>query len=106
MARRRRPSYSPEFRAEAIRLVRTSTESIAKIARDLGVSGWTLRAWVNATRPPAPERSLAERCRCLREVIASRHKPKNQVAVAGLVPSCEARERRRDEKRQCSFELS
>jgi transposase len=55
MARRRRPTYSPEFKAEAIRLVRTSTDSVSKIARDLGVSHWTLRGWLAATRPPATE---------------------------------------------------
>lgn len=55
MARRRRPTYSAEFKAEAIRLARTSTDSLPKIARDLGVSVWTLRAWVNATRPAAAE---------------------------------------------------
>jgi transposase-like protein len=53
MARRRRPTYSPEFKAEAIRLARTSTDSLPKIARDLGVSTWTLRHWVQATRPAA-----------------------------------------------------
>ena len=52
---RRRPTYSPEFKAEAVRVVRTSTDSVPKIARDLGVSVWTLRAWVNTTRPPAAE---------------------------------------------------
>ena len=55
MARRRRPRYSPEFKAEAIRLARTSTDSIPTIARDLGVSVWTLRHWLEATRPPAAE---------------------------------------------------
>ena len=55
MVRRRRPTYSPEFKAEAIRLARTSTESLPKIASDLGVSVWALRAWVHATRPPAAE---------------------------------------------------
>jgi transposase len=53
MARRRRPSYSPEFKAEAIRLVRTSPDSVAKIAREVGVSAWTLRHWINETRPAA-----------------------------------------------------
>ena len=53
MGSRRRPRYSPEFKAEAIRLVRTSTESLPTIARDLGVSRWTLRTWVEQTRPPA-----------------------------------------------------
>lgn len=52
---RRRPRYSAEFRAEAVRLARTSTDSIPKLARDLGVSVWTLRAWVSATRPQADE---------------------------------------------------
>jgi transposase-like protein len=55
MARRRRPTYSPEFKAEAIRLARTSTESLPQIARDLGVSTWTIRAWLKATRPSAAE---------------------------------------------------
>lgn len=41
-----RPPYPPEFRAEAIRLVKASGESIAKIAKDLGVSDQTLRNWV------------------------------------------------------------
>jgi transposase len=50
---RRRPTYSPEFRSEAVRRVRTSTDGIPTVARDLGVSVWTLRAWVQATRPPA-----------------------------------------------------
>ena len=52
---RRRSRYSPEFRAEAIRLVRTSTDSLPTIARDLGVSVATLRSWVQSTRPPADE---------------------------------------------------
>jgi len=54
MPRKRSPRYSPEFRAEAIRLARTSTDSLAQVARDVGVSVWTLRDWVNATRPTPP----------------------------------------------------
>jgi transposase len=48
---RRRPAYSPEFRAEAVRRVRTSDDSLSSIARELGVAGVTLKAWVEATRP-------------------------------------------------------
>jgi len=55
MARRRRPTYSPEFKAEAVRLVRTSRESMQQIARDLGVSRETLRQWLEATRPAPAE---------------------------------------------------
>jgi transposase len=39
------PPYPPEFRAEAIRLLRTSGKSIAQIARELEVTSETLRIW-------------------------------------------------------------
>ena len=62
MARRRHPRYSPEFKAEAIRLVRTSQDSIGKISRDLGIAEPTLRTWMRATLPPAaPELTTDER---------------------------------------------
>ncbi len=43
------PAYPPEFRREAIRLVRASNEQhpIPGIAREIGVSDGTLRSWVN-----------------------------------------------------------
>lgn len=44
---RTRPPYPPEFRAEAVRLVKTSGEPISRIATDLGISDQTLRNWVN-----------------------------------------------------------
>src|SRR5260221_14715366 len=37
------PPYPPEFRAEAIRLARTSGKPHAQIARELGMTGETLR---------------------------------------------------------------
>jgi transposase len=40
------PPYPPEFRAEAIRLVRSSGRPAAEIARRLEVSTETLRLWV------------------------------------------------------------
>jgi len=62
MARRRRVRYSAEFKAEAIRLMRTSTDSLKQIGRDLGVSEPTLRAWLAATRPaPADPLTTDER---------------------------------------------
>jgi transposase len=53
MRRARRNRYSPEFKAEAIRLVRSSADPLAKVARDLGVLPETLRLWVQAARPPS-----------------------------------------------------
>ena len=39
-------SYSPEFRAVAIRLARTSGKPRAQIAQDLDMTGETLRLWL------------------------------------------------------------
>lgn len=51
MAQRRRPTYAPEFRSEAVKRVRNSNESVAAIARDLGITVGTLRRWIDASRP-------------------------------------------------------
>lgn len=50
--RKGRPTkYPPEFRAEAVELVkRSSDRSIVEIARDLGISDSTLSNWVRADR--------------------------------------------------------
>jgi transposase len=37
--------YPPEFRAEAIRLARTSGKPNTQLARELGMSTETLRKW-------------------------------------------------------------
>jgi len=55
MGRRRRRLYSPEFRAEAVRVAQHSEEPLAKIARDLGVGKSTLLHWLEAVRPAARE---------------------------------------------------
>ena len=41
-----KPPYPPEFRAEAIRLARTSGKPRSQLARELGVTGETLRLWL------------------------------------------------------------
>jgi len=43
---KRRAPYPPEFRTEAIRLVRSSGKPMAQIARELDVTSETLRIWV------------------------------------------------------------
>jgi len=39
------PPYSPEFRAEAVRLLRSSGKTVAELSHELGVSEQTLRSW-------------------------------------------------------------
>ncbi len=43
--RRFTPAYPPEFRAEAVQLVRDGGKPLSEIARDLGVSAESLRPW-------------------------------------------------------------
>jgi len=52
---RRRPRYSPEFKAEAVRLARSSQQGLSTIAHDLGISIWSLRNWMEVPRPAAAE---------------------------------------------------
>jgi transposase len=59
MARRRRRQFSPEFKAEAVRLAETSDAPIATIAQQLGIGKGTLCRWVEAVRP-APQTPLRE----------------------------------------------
>lgn len=53
---RTRPPYPPEFRAEAIRLVKNSGESIRQVAKDLGISDQPLRNWANQADVDAGKR--------------------------------------------------
>jgi transposase len=52
-----RPPYPPEFRTEAIRLARTSGKPHAEIARELGMTGETLRRWLKQANRDEGKRS-------------------------------------------------
>ena len=43
--KQRRKTYSREFKQEAVRLVRESDQTLAAIARGLGIDGNSLRKW-------------------------------------------------------------
>ena len=70
--------FSPEFRAEAVRMVIESSRPIAEVAKELGVNDGTLGNWVSQYRAehaedeppltPAERIQLAEAQRELREL--------------------------------------
>ena len=55
MPRRFQSPYPPEFRDEAVRLVRMSRRPIPEVAAELGVNDQTLRNWVFAARADGDE---------------------------------------------------
>ncbi len=68
--------YSEEFREESVRLALETRSSIAQVARDLGVSVWTLRGWVKKYREksrvaqPRRAETLEEENRRLKRELA------------------------------------
>ena len=46
MAKRQRRAFSPEFKAEAVRLCRVGDRTIKQVARDLDLTETALRDWV------------------------------------------------------------
>jgi transposase len=47
VTKRKRRLFTPEFKAEAVRLVRESGKTVAVVARELDLTATCLRAWVN-----------------------------------------------------------
>lgn len=56
MARGKR-KFTPEFRAEAVRLARESSATYAKVARNLGLQPSVLGAWIKAAEIAEGKRS-------------------------------------------------
>jgi|SRR4051812_27475514 len=56
LSRQAHAPYPPEFRAEAVRLVRTEGTSMRRVAHDLGVHEETLRLWVRQAEVDAGQR--------------------------------------------------
>ena len=76
MARRRRRTFSGEFRAEAVRMVQETEVPLAAIARQWGIGKGTLHRWVDAARPqprePLTEDERGELARLRRENLQLR----------------------------------
>jgi transposase len=69
----RKPKYTREFRAEAVRLAEQPGNSPASVGRDLGVSGQTVRNWARALaaeEDPAARRARREHA----ELVALRRR--------------------------------
>jgi transposase len=49
----KRRRFDPEFRAGAVRIVVETGKPVAQVARDLGISAYTLHNWVRADRQQA-----------------------------------------------------
>src|SRR4029078_8575110 len=47
VTKRKRRVFTPEFKAEAVRLVRESGKTVAAVARELDLTATCLRDWVN-----------------------------------------------------------
>jgi transposase len=47
MERRKRRSFTPEYKAEAVRLVREGSKGLAQVAKELDLADSVLRNWVN-----------------------------------------------------------
>jgi transposase len=62
MATSRRP-FATEFKTEAVRLARTSGQSLRQVAMDLGISNQTLGTWIREAQaqPAASPLSREER---------------------------------------------
>jgi transposase len=65
--------FTPEFRAEAVRLAETSGRSRREIAEDLGIGLSTLRSWIDGRRerqldapPPDRQEDMAAELKRLR----------------------------------------
>lgn len=46
----KRRRFEPKFRAGAVRIVAETGKPVAQVARDLGISAYTLHNWVKADR--------------------------------------------------------
>lgn len=81
MTKRRRWAFSPEFKAEAVRLCYVGDRSIAQVAKDLGLVETALREWVkrvevDAGKGPPGALSTAER-----EELARRRKENKRLQM-------------------------
>ena len=70
MGRKKRRKYTPEFKAEAVRLVEVGDKSLAQVGRQLGISDKTLWEWVHQAEVDAGKGKPEELTTSEREELA------------------------------------
>ncbi len=56
----RKRKYTPEFRAEAVKLAKSSEKPISEVAKDLGIPRDSLYGWIRATEAVGDDAPLSE----------------------------------------------
>ncbi len=56
MSRRKRRAFTPEFKAEAVALVKRSGKGIGQVAKELDLTETALREWVRRAEGDAPRK--------------------------------------------------
>src|SRR4051812_33011251 len=51
-----RPTYTEEFRQDAVALIKGTDRSFKQVAQDLGISEWSLRQWYKTSEVPKKSR--------------------------------------------------
>ena len=83
--------YSPEFKRDAVELVRSSGRGVTEVARELGVSPEGLRGWVKQARIDAGQNSGGELTSAEREELRElRRKTREQEQVISILKKAAA----------------
>ena len=74
MERRKRRSFTPEFRAEAVRLAREGSKSLPQVANDIDLTESALRNWVREADGGEGKASAGALSTAEREELVRLHK--------------------------------
>ncbi len=80
---RSRRKFTPEFKAEAVRLVEESGGQIAKVARELNIYDSTLGNWVRKAREEAEGAPTAEERAEIRDLKRELERVKRERDILG-----------------------
>jgi transposase len=85
MERRKRRSFTPEFRAEAVRLVREGTKSLPQVAKDLDLTESALRVWVRQAEAAEGKRAPGALSQAEREELVQLRRENRQLLMGRAV---------------------